>query len=96
MDTDLQKEYGVLYTKVLDILYTADLAQTHSPDPNEYWPEVGEIIPRLHLCGSPEEVHSLVYRVFCQLFSDKIAGDFDRYRAPAERIFEAYILYQPV
>ena len=39
----VRKQFGKLYDVVLDILYRADLARVHSPDPTECKQPHGEI-----------------------------------------------------
>ena len=87
------------YETVLGILYRHDLMRLVMPaNPKaatEYVSEVNQILPRLPALTSIDEVHSVVYEVFCGACSgSERAGRPERYLKIAEEIWSEHSLWE--
>lgn len=84
----LKAEYGELFDSVADVLFQHDPVGINFEDnTDEYYPEVGTILPRLKDCHSAQDVTSVVHEEFVRWFEPETAGPKDRYQLPAEEIW---------
>lgn len=86
------------YETVLGILYRHDpmrLDMVENPKAaTEYASEVNEILPRLTELTSIDELHGVVYEVFCRTFGGRVrAGGPGRYRMIAEEMWSEHSLW---
>ncbi len=85
----LAKEYAVAFDTLRRILFTADpIGISFETNTDEYDPEVGTILPRLHDCRSVEDVRNVIYEEFARWFNDDDnVGTPASYQAIAERVW---------
>lgn len=85
---ELKRRYCVAFERASKILFTEDpVGINFEENTDEYEPEVGTILPRLHACQSVDDVQKVVHEEFVKWFDDSIAGPLDRYGAVASRIW---------
>jgi hypothetical protein len=89
----LQARHGALYTEVSRLLREADpirLITIGAPD-DEYDPEVGTILPRLHEAHSAANVQQIIHEEFVHWFDADIAGPISHYAEVAEKIWGVWL-----
>jgi hypothetical protein len=87
----LQKEFGVFYRSVSDILFQhniMDLDGKHNT--GDYEPEVDLLLLRIQEAENAEALHGLLYQVFRNAFGAESCGGEDRYDGAAAEIWKAY------
>ena len=83
----LKAKYGRLFHDVEALLFRHDPIGINSEiNPDEYAPEVGTILPRLHECNSSEDVLTVVHEEFVRWFGEATAGPKEHYAAIAAEI----------
>jgi hypothetical protein len=86
---DLKHQYGVAYEQLSNILFTEDpIGINFEENTDEYNPEVGTILPRLHSCVSIDDVRQVLYEEFVRWFDVATAGPPKNYQVAAKRIWE--------
>jgi hypothetical protein len=87
----LKQRYGTLFADVSAALFEIDpIGINFENNTDEYEPEAGTIIPRLHGATAVQDVEVVVHEEFCRWFGAEEAGPVDRYRTVAARIWEAW------
>jgi hypothetical protein len=87
----LKQKYGFAYQRLSEILFVEGLAGINFEiNTDEYEPEAGTILPRLHNCKSADDVNRVVREEFLRWF-DGTAAFPDRYQKLSERIWEEVI-----
>jgi hypothetical protein len=87
----LQKEYGIFYRAVSDILFrhnVMDLDGKHNT--GGYDREVDLLLLRIGEAESLETLHTILYQVFVNAFGEESCGARDRYHGSAVEIWKAY------
>jgi hypothetical protein len=87
----LQKEYGVFYRAVSDILFrhnVMDLDGKHNT--GDYDREVDLLLLRIGEAENLETLHAILYQVFENAFGEESCGSRDRYDDSAAEIWKAY------
>ena len=85
---ELKTRYGEAYVRLSAILFSEDpIGINFEENADEYEPEVGTILPRLQGCRDPQDVQRIVHEEFVRWFDPSTAGQADRYRRIAERIW---------
>lgn len=80
-----------LWDEVTALLFAEDpLGINLGSNTDEYEPEVQTILPRLVGCASSRDAQWVIHEEFVRWFDEAIAGPPERYRAVAERIWEAW------
>ncbi|HEY8293654.1 MAG TPA: hypothetical protein VIG44_14285 [Thermomicrobiales bacterium] len=90
-----QEAYGAFFNEIAGILYTHDflgLATSGCPE-DEYEPETGTIIPRLHEANTQGELATVLEEEFSQWFDLKSPGPRERYAAVARDVWAAWRRY---
>jgi hypothetical protein len=82
----MNSQIYVLIKRAIDRADPIHLLETGAPD-DEYEPEIREIASRVGECMNLEEMQRLLHEVFTKWFDERIAGPKERYRAPAEVIW---------
>ena len=71
----LRAEYGELFNATAALLFRHDPAGINfDENTNEYEPEAGTILPRLHNCHTVDDVARVVHEEFVRWFGAGIAG----------------------
>ncbi len=87
----LRAEYGELFDPVAAILFRHDpIGINAETNTDEYEPEAGTILPRMHKCRTVEDVHRVVYEEFVRWFDAGTAGPQKRYELIACEIWELW------
>ena len=87
----LQAEYGELFEAVAALLFRHDpIGINFDENTDEYDPEVGTILPRLHTCGSADDVLRVVHEEFVRWFGPGSAGPQECYAVIAGEIWEVW------
>jgi hypothetical protein len=86
----LKRAYAALFEVVSEILFRYDpMGIDYEHNTDEYEPEVGTILPRLHGCNSKDDTRRIVHQEF-MLWFDGDAGDEASYDAIASDIWDAW------
>ena len=89
---ELRELYGVVYEQLNGILFAEDPMDINFEDnTDEYEPEVGTILPRLHECQSADDVRLVVHEEFVTWFGVSIAGPQERYQTIAVRVWDEIV-----
>ena len=89
---ELKRQYGVAYEQLSNILFTEDpIGINFKENTDEYNPEVGTILPRLHCCLSADDVRQVLYEEFVKWFDVATAGTPENYQAAAKRIWDVVV-----
>ena len=87
----LRAEYGSLFGSVAALLFRHDPARINfEVNPDEYNPEAGTILPRLHTCESAQDVQNVVHEEFVRWFDAGTAGPVERYSEAASEIWQLW------
>lgn len=92
----LKQKYKHLFHEVRGILFHHDpVGINFGSNTDEYDPEVGTILVRLHAASSVADVHAIVHEEFVRWFGESVAGqkDDEAYQASAEEIWAAWRQY---
>jgi hypothetical protein len=87
----LQKEYGIFYRAVSDILFrhnVMDLDGKHNT--GDYDREVDLLLLRIGEAENLETLQGILYQVFVNAFGEESCGARDRYHGAAVEIWKAY------
>jgi hypothetical protein len=88
---ELRVEYGELYGSTATLLYRHDpVGINFEINPDEYEPEVGTILPRLHGCKCSDDVLRVVHEEFVRWFEASNAGPPERYTQVASEIWQLW------
>jgi hypothetical protein len=89
---ELQAEYGKLFDSTAALLFRHDPIgiSFENPKTDEYEPEVGTILPRLHGCKSSDDVLRVVHGEFVRWFEASNAGRPERYAQIASEIWQLW------
>lgn len=87
MDKQTDKQYLSDLREVLNQHDPIRLIAIGAPE-DEYDLERGVIAAKLAHCGNTDEVHTMVYEVFCEYFDAATAGSRDAYRPLAEHLMD--------
>jgi hypothetical protein len=83
----LKKEYGDLFESVANLLFNADpIGINFENNTDEYYPEVGTILPRLRSCRCADDVLRVTHEEFIRWFGADTAGSAESYRQIASEI----------
>jgi hypothetical protein len=87
----LKKEYGDLFESVANLLFDADpIGINFEDNTDEYHPEVGTILPRLHSCRCADDVLRVTYEEFTRWFGAGTAGSAESYRQIASETWRLW------
>ncbi len=87
----LRAEYGQLFDSIAALLFRHDpIGINFDENTDEYEPEVGTILPRLHDCRSAADVLRVVHGEFVRWFDSGTAGPQERYARIASEIWELW------
>ena len=90
----LRQRYDKLFEATVALLFRHDpVGVVFESNRDEYAPEAGTILPRLHACKSREDVLPIVYEEFLHWFGDA-AGPRERYVPIASGLWELWQAYQ--
>jgi hypothetical protein len=88
---EAKQKYGKAYQRLSEILFAEDPAGINfETNTDEYEPEAGSILPRLHNCKSLDDVNRVVHEEFIKWF-DGTAAFSEKYQNVAKRIWEEVI-----
>ena len=91
----VRKKYGPLFNDILKLLYESDpVGINYADNPDEYEPEVGTILPRLHAARSCDDAHTIVYEEFLRWFDAETAGPKDAYASIAGQIWALWSAFK--
>jgi hypothetical protein len=91
----LRAKYGELFDSVAALLFSHDpIGINFDENPDEYDPEAGTILPRLHGCKSRDDVLSMVHEEFVHWFGVDTAGPQERYARIASEIWDIWQRYR--
>lgn len=101
----LREQHPELFDRMAQILYDRDPigigSQMEVEDlneyyaVNEYYPEVGAILPRLKEARSPQELQKIIYEEFMRLFEyPRTVGPESRYETIAKDTWRLWQYYQ--
>jgi hypothetical protein len=91
----LNAEYGDLFASVAALLFRHDpVGINFEVNPDEYKPEVGTILARLHDCESARDVQYVLHEEFVRWFDAAIAGPEERYDCLAAEIWRLWQQYR--
>jgi hypothetical protein len=91
---NLKLKYGSLFDEVSAALFAADpVGVNFGGNIDEYDPEAGTILPRLHLAHSSDDVQVVIYEEFCRWFGKEDAGEIGRYEEVSAIIWEAWLKF---
>jgi hypothetical protein len=84
----LRTEYGELFDSIAALLFRHDpVGINFEENADEYEPEAGTILPRLHNCQSVDDVVRVVHEEFVRWFSADTAGPRESYEEIAFEIW---------
>ena|SRR5579872_92563 len=88
----LKAEYGQLFDAVSALLFRHDPIGIAFDNEiaDEYDPETGTILPRLHTCKSSTDVLLVMHEEFCRWFGSDTAGSAERYTQIADEIWQLW------
>jgi hypothetical protein len=87
----LQKEFGVFYRAVSDILFRHNLMDLDGKhNTGDYDREVDLLLLRIGEAQNLEELQAILYQVFENAFGEENCGARDRYDGSAVEIWKAY------
>lgn len=90
----LKLKYGALFESVSAILFNADLVGINfESNTDEYYPEVGTILPRLRQANSAHDVELIVHEEFCRWFGIEASFSVSHYRDVAEKIWREWNVF---
>jgi hypothetical protein len=88
----LKLEYGKLFESIAKILFDADpIGIGFENNPDEYYPEVGTILPRLNSCHEEGDVVRVVHEEFVRWFDTATAGRREIYRKIAGEVWTLWL-----
>jgi hypothetical protein len=91
----LRTEYGELFDSTAALLFRHDpVGINFEENKDEYEPEAGTILPRLHACQSVEEVARVVHEEFVRWFGASTAGPEEGYKQIASEIWQLWQRHQ--
>lgn len=92
----LRSQYGKLFDATASLLCRHDPVRINLDfNTDEYEPEVGTILPRLHSCKSEEDVRRVVHEEFVRWFDEHTAGPEERYTQIAAEIWQLWLTSNP-
>jgi hypothetical protein len=95
-ERQVRARYGALFDEIAAILFELDpVGINFETNTDEYEPEVGTILPRLHSCSSAADVRRVIHEEFVYWFDSETAGPEARYQEAAERVWAAWQRNQP-
>ena len=83
----LRRRYRGLYDQLTRILFDHDPIHI-AATPDEYEPEVGQILTRSERVGSVSELTDVIHSVFVEMFDASIAGPRSRYEGIARALWK--------
>ncbi len=84
----LRLQYGALFDEVSTLLFRHDpVGINFETNSDEYEPEVGTILPRLHSCSTVDDVRRVVHEEFVRWFDADTAGSPEHYAKIATEIW---------
>ena len=89
----LQKQYPDLFSKLEAIFFEHDpIGINFGSNPDEYALEVEGVLKRLPYANSQDDVHTIVYEIFCSCFDVQLARNKEStiYRNIAKETWEAW------
>jgi hypothetical protein len=87
----LQKEFGVFYRAVSDILFRHNLMDLDGKhNTGEYDSEVDLFLLRVRDAGNPDALQDILYQVFLNSFGQDNCGTRDRFDGAAAEIWKAW------
>src|SRR3979409_1777571 len=87
----VRRAYGALFAQVAAVLFAADpIGINFGSNTDEYDPEVGTILPRLHECHSTEDGQEVVHQEFVRWFDPTTAGSLTKYLDTAAQIWQLW------
>jgi hypothetical protein len=87
----LQKEYGVFYRAVSDILFRHNLMDLDGKhNTGEYDTEVDLFLLRVREAENQDTLQEILYQVFRNAFGEENCGSLGRYDGAAAEIWKAY------
>src|SRR5277367_2993449 len=90
----IKRKYEELFSAVSAALFEDDpIGINFKSNTDEYEPEAGTIIPRLHSANSAEDVESILYEEFNRWFGAGDAGLKSRYESVSRRIWEMWCVF---
>lgn len=91
----IKSKYGELFAAVSAALFEDDpIGINFESNTDEYEPEAGTIIPRLHSANSAKDVETIVYEEFNRWFGPGDAGLKSEYESVSRRIWEMWCVFQ--
>ena len=91
----IKRKYGGLFSAVSAALFEDDpIGINFESNTDEYEPEAGTIIPRLHSAKSAQDVETIIYEEFSRWFGTGDAGLISRYESVSRRIWEIWCAFQ--
>lgn len=67
----LRAQYGAFFEEAASIFFEIDPMHINDDvNTDEYWPEVGTILPRLCSCNSVDDVRRTIHEEFLRWFGD--------------------------
>jgi hypothetical protein len=91
----IKRKYGELFSAVTAALFEDDpIGINFESNADEYEPEAGIIIPKLHSATSAEDVETIVYEEFSRWFGAGDAGPKSRYESVSRQIWELWCASQ--
>ena len=91
----LRAEYGELFNATAALLFRHDPAGINfDENTNEYEPEAGTILPRLHNCHTVDDVARVVHEEFVRWFDSVTAGPKENYKEIASEIWQLWEHHQ--
>lgn len=96
IEAELRRVYGPAYTRLSDISFHEDpIGINFEDNTDEYEPEVGTILPRLHDVHSVEDVRRVIHEEFVKWFELSTAGPQEKYQVVAERVWREVVPLLP-
>ena len=87
----LQKEYGILYRAISDILFRHNPMELDGKrNTGDYNPEVEALISRICEAEHLDALQDLLFEVFRTDFGEENCGSRERYEVAASEIWKAY------
>jgi hypothetical protein len=90
----LKLKFGSLFAEVSAALFAADpVGINFGNNIDEYDPEAGTILPRLHSAHSADDAQVIIHEEFCRWFGKEDAGEIGRYEEVSAIIWEAWLRF---